>query len=207
MLTRAKQAGDTLIEVLFAVTVFSLVVVGSFSIMNQGTNAVQHSLEITLVRQQIDAQAESLRFLHDSYVTAYQHNGSYTGPAAEWAKMLTSITLTNATSATSFTSIGTTCPSPPIGSFIINSTSASFLVSNAAVSLSPASGFAQVDYSTVPVSARGIWIEAIRSPVSADLTQANSGYIDFHVLACWPVAGSEVPATIGTIVRLYDPRG
>jgi prepilin-type N-terminal cleavage/methylation domain-containing protein len=68
---RFSQKGDTLIEVLFAVTVFSLVAVGSLSIMNQGTTVAQRSLETTLVRQEIDAQAETLRFVHDSYIAAY----------------------------------------------------------------------------------------------------------------------------------------
>lgn len=206
MLKRVSQAGDTLIEVLFAITVFSLVVVMSISIMNQGTNAAQHSLEITLVRQQVDAQAESLRFLHDSYVTAYQKNATYTGPAGQWNAMLSSIVATNATNATSFSSLGTTCPAPASGSFIINSTSATFLTGNA-VKLLSASGYAQVDYTKTPVEAKGIWVEAIRSITSSDTTQSNTGYIDFHIMACWPVAGSDVPATIATIVRLYDPRG
>ncbi|MBJ58357.1 hypothetical protein CMN24_01415, partial [Candidatus Saccharibacteria bacterium] len=60
---RRLERGDTLIEVLFAVTVFSFVVVSSLAIMNQGTAAAQRSLEISLVRQQVDAQADSLRFL------------------------------------------------------------------------------------------------------------------------------------------------
>lgn len=206
MLRRAKQTGDTLIEVLFAVTVFSLVVVGSISIMNQGTNAAQHSLEITLVRQQIDAQAESLRFLHDSYVTAYQKNATYTGPAAQWAALLTSLKATPITSATSFTDISTSCPSPQNGSFVINTTTASFLTGGS-VKFLPATGFAKVDYSKAPTEARGIWIEAVSSEVNADATQANTGFIDFHIMACWPVQGSDAPGTIATIVRLYDPRG
>ena len=72
MLGRQKNRGDTIIEVLFAITVFSLVVVSSLSIMNQGSATAQRTLEISLVRQQIDAQAETLRFLNTSYVAAYQ---------------------------------------------------------------------------------------------------------------------------------------
>jgi hypothetical protein len=119
--------------------------------------------------------------------------------------MLTSIKATNATSATSFSNIGTTCPTPPPGSFIINSASAAFLAGNAVTFAQPTS-FAQIDYSRSPVSAQGVWVEAIRSQAGTG-TQANTGYIDFHILACWPVAGSTIPATIGTIVRLYEPRG
>jgi len=84
---RSLQKGDTLIEVLFAVTVFSLVAVGSLSIMNQGTATAQRSLEITLVRQEIDAQAEALRFIHDSYIAAYPN--AVSGEASgEWSKIV-----------------------------------------------------------------------------------------------------------------------
>lgn len=206
MLKRHFRPGDTLIEVLFAVTVFSLVVVGSLSIMNQGSNATQHSLEITLVRQQIDAQAESLRFLHDSYVAAYQPQVTYTGPAAQWSALLTSLTATPISSATTFQGVSSTCPTPQNGSFIINSNSATFLTGNS-MKFTPATGFAQIDYTKSPIEAQGVWVEAVRSPLTSDPTQANAGFIDFHILACWPVNGSNVPATIGTIVRLYDPRG
>jgi len=42
--------GDTLIEVLLAVTIFSMLAVGVITVMNQGTHAAQRALEITLVR-------------------------------------------------------------------------------------------------------------------------------------------------------------
>ena len=57
--------GDTIVEVVFAVTIFSMVAVGAISIMNKGVAIAQQSLEITLVRQQIDSQAEMLRYIHD----------------------------------------------------------------------------------------------------------------------------------------------
>src|SRR5687767_10750024 len=86
-LTRRAERGDTIIEVLFAVTVFAMVAVGSLSIMNQGTGSAQRSLEVTLVRAQIDAQAEAIRFIHQAYVTAYQQNVAPAGTAAEWTEM------------------------------------------------------------------------------------------------------------------------
>ena len=52
------------------------------------------------------------------------------------------------------------------------------------------------------IGAEGIWIEAIKSSSS---TQNN--YYDFHIRACWKATGSNVNTTLGTIVRLYDPRG
>lgn len=205
---RVLEAGDTIIEVLFAVTIFSLVAVGSLSIMNQGINTSQRALEITLVRQEIDAQAEALRFFNDAYIASYQTNGIYSSdtPAGQWALMLASIAASPISQATSLGTLGS-CPTPTSGSFIINTRTAQFVPPSAG-KLHPATSYAKVEYNPLDdsnaavKSADGIWIEAIRSG-----TSLNAGYIDFHILACWDGPGQSVPITIGTIVRLYEPRG
>lgn len=211
MLSRRCQAGDTLIEVLFAVTVFSFVAVGALSIMNQGTSASQRSLEITLVRQQIDAQAETLRFMHDSYVAVYQPGITFntsdgtTTPAEEWYRLINSGI--NATAASTFGGVLQTCPTPPASSFALDGRNVRF-ISGSGTSLQPAQTYAQITYdnSGVFTGARGVWVEAIRSRNSLDANQANTGYIDFHVRACWQGVGLSRPLTLGTIVRLYEPR-
>jgi len=208
-----RQRGDTLIEVLFAVTVFSLVAVGSLAIMNQGIATSQRALEITIVRQEIDAQSQALRFMNSAYVASYQTNQTQypAGPAQEWATMLASITSTPVQIPTEFSNV-TVCPTPPSGSFIINAHGAKFVSAIGNV-LQPAVTYAQVNYQTDSnvissvTSAQGIWIEAIPSAVSGDKNQASAGYIDFHILACWDGPGNGPPVTIGTIVRLYEPRG
>ena len=47
-------------------------------------------------------------------------------------------------------------------------------------------------------SAQGIWVEKVHAP--------NTKYYDFHIRACWSAPGTNVKTTLGTIVRLYDPR-
>lgn len=207
-----RQQGDTLIEVLFAVTVFSLVAVGGLAIMNQGTATSQRALEISLVRQEIDGQAEALRFLHNSYVSVYQDDSTYPAdtPAGQWALMLDSIIETDSASASDFGAVGL-CPTPPAGSFIINTRSATF-VDPSEGKISPSEVFSKVEYESigdqsVVRAAEGIWIEAVRSDPTGDVNQANAGFIDFHIRACWDSAGQSEPVTLGTIVRLYEPRG
>lgn len=215
MLTRLNarfSRGDTLIEVLFAVTVFSFVVVGALAIMNQGTAAAQRSLDITMVRQEIDAQAETLRFLHDSYVSVYRSGLTFnttdatSTPAEEWYRIATSGVGSGSVSALTAT---TNCPTPPSGSFILDTRNTRFV--NGASRLQPATTFAQLEYPASGgnlVASRGIWIEAIRSPQNTtDPNQQNVRYIDFHIRSCWKGAGLDVPMTVGTIVRLYEPRG
>lgn len=200
------QRGDTLIEVLFAFSILSMVIVGAMAIMNQGTVASQRALETTLVRSQIDAQATTLRFLHDAYVAKFQPNISYdvNTPAGQWAAMAAGI---STTAASSFANI-TSCPSAPSGSFIMDAANAKYIGASTATMV-PAVTYAQVTYdanSGAFTQSQGVWIEAIRSQQSPDSNQQNTRYIDFHIMACWDSPGRGAPMTIGTIVRLYEPR-
>ena len=66
---KPQLKGDTLVEVMFAVGIFGMVAIGAIGIMNKGLYDAQKALEITMARQEIDAQAEALRFLHDAYIS------------------------------------------------------------------------------------------------------------------------------------------
>lgn len=206
---KPNQNGDTIIEVLFAVAVFAMVAVGSLSIMNQGTATAQRALEITLVRQQIDAQAEAIRFIHQSYVAAYQKDSTPVGTASEWVKMTDKATGKGADGASVFGQTATdTCPSTVPGQkpFILNArkatvaSAAPLMSAPADASLPPFSQVIYNDDSSIK-NAYGLWIEAVPS-TNVD----GPGFVDFHIRACWSAAGSGAPATLGTIVRLYEPR-
>jgi len=201
---RSLSRGDTLIEVLFATAVFSSVAVGALSIMNQGSATSLRALEISLVRQEIDSQAETLRFLDASYVSAFQSGStSYSGPAEQWRLIRNS----HKDTVSQFNS-GSAC-AIPAGSFILNTKTATIVPSTPNL-LGLAQTYSQVRYDSVNVNdviaADGIWIEAIRSTTVSGNNQDNAGYIDFHIRACWDSPGQSVPVTLGTIVRLYEPR-
>lgn len=61
--------GDTLIEVMFATALFCLIAVISISMMNLGVASAENSLELVSARNEINAQAEALRFVHSSYIS------------------------------------------------------------------------------------------------------------------------------------------
>ena len=197
---KSNIRGDTLIEVLFAIMVFSLVAVSSMSIMNQGTATAQLALEITLVRQGIDAQAETLRFLHSSYIASDKSrviDPANPQPADQWSG------IRGQAGTTSVSAFGT-C-SPPSGSFILNNRTAEFVKPIGGNAPIDAITFSQVVYeANIFKEAQGIWIEAVKVKPTA-LLQSRVGYIDFHIRACWDSPGRSVPVTLGTIVRLYDP--
>ena len=60
------RKGDTLIEVCIAIGIFSLIAIGVAAVMSSGTAGSQTALETTLSREEIDAQADALRFIHES---------------------------------------------------------------------------------------------------------------------------------------------
>ena len=207
---RTAQRGDTLIEVLFALTVFSLIVVASMSLMNQGTATSQRALEISLASQAVDNQAEALRYLHDAYVTNYQagyaSTDGLTVPGAQ-GQFYTIVHTIDATrrQATAFGG-GASCPLIPDDAFVINTRSAT--VRSGSALFSEASTYPQLVFQTptsnILTRSEGLWIEGVRSTSGGSGTP---GYIDFHIRACWNAPGLSVPSTVGTIVRLYEPRG
>ena len=195
---RARQRGDTIIEVLFATTIFSIVAIGGLAIMNQGTAIAQRSLEISLVREQIDAQTDALRYLNQAYIADYGRNGAAT---ELWNKTIFDNAVTQATPFTSMV-VNNKCtlPTPSERPFALNVQKLD-ITPLLTVSADTAT-YAQVRYDTATVAAQGIWIQAVRSPIVAGQT----GFYDFHIRACWSSPGEEVPVTLGTIVRLYEPR-
>lgn len=176
-----NQHGDTIIEVLLAVTVFSILAVGTMVIMNRGAAIAERSLEITLVRQHIDAQAEMLRYVHGRYSAGEtQYVGLWSGLVANRAVQSTD-------------SLGTSsCPrTQPQRSFALRPNGSNRIVP--VIQFSVADSYAKLDGEV----ARGIWVQLL----TADGGRAYDAYIQ----ACWDGAGGQTQTT-GTIVRLYDPK-
>lgn len=65
----SARRGDTLIEVMFAVGFFALVAIISIAVMNSGINNAERDLELVTARNELNAQAEALRFIHSSYIS------------------------------------------------------------------------------------------------------------------------------------------
>lgn len=209
MKIKSYNRGDTIVEVLIAITVFSMVVVSSLAIMSSGLSSTQRALESTKVRQEIDSQAAALRFLQGSFISSYVPGTQplENTPQEQWYQMIEYIKQANLSSASQFGGLATTtCPAAPAGSFILNTRKAKFVSEPSLLKTAPI--YAQVNYDTSDnlVSAEGVWIEGIRSINSTDPGLVNVGYIDFHIRACWSSVGQSAPLTLGTIVRLYDPR-
>lgn len=96
------KRGDTIIEAMFAFAVFSLVSIITVSMMNLGIAASERSLELTTVRNELNAQAEALRFIHNSFVSELSlpecgadngsNSASASGNCQQYRKLWTAIT-------------------------------------------------------------------------------------------------------------------
>src|SRR3989338_357897 len=206
---RRRESGDTIVEVLFAVTIFSLVAVSGLSIMNQGLGMAQRSLEIGLVRQQIDMQADALRYLNNAYVSDYGKRGA---PTEMWQQTIAAHAVNKAQDYSAMIN-DEKCqlPSTSGAVTIVGSDGSPFVLDISKLSSSPgaavtgdAATYAQVLTLDEGVAVgEGLWIQAVKSPSSED----RPGFYDFHIRACWRSPGQVMPLTLGTIVRLYEPRG
>ena len=61
------KRGDTLLEVVLAFVMFSIVAAISVALMNSSISGAEASIELTLARTEIDAQSETIRFVHEAY--------------------------------------------------------------------------------------------------------------------------------------------
>ena len=182
-----RQAGDTLIEVILGITIFSLVAVGALTLMNSGLSIAQRSLETTLVRQQIDAQAELLRYVsHSDTPTAL----------ALWANIKSDYAVNGLPKTVLNTD---TCPQPTSlqRPFALRLSGASLsLVSQSAMTSSPET-YAKVVHDGSSLGSQGISIQLVR-------VGGSSNTYDAYIQACWEGPGASRPMTIGTIARIYD---
>lgn len=192
MLMRAR-AGDTIVEVMVAFAIFTVVAVGTSGIMNRGVAIAERSLEITLVRQQIDAQAALIRYARAAEPTVW------------------STILAKAKTVTALPSLSsTTCPNvAPDNSFMLSIDTSTptgeltyydFAASPSA--FKPAAVNSRFDVAASSPEFQGIWV----IPVVADDGSGSSvtAAYDMHIGTCWYASDSDKPVTLGTIVRLYD---
>ena len=189
---RKFSRGDTLVEVLLGVTIFSLVAVIALETMNRGMAIAQYSLETTLVRQQVDAQAEMIRYAHD------MKNDT-------WKKLVDNNSVSVSVVNDNEGNLGVEkCPDDfSTKEFALAATPS--LASKISILNNPgdykaAETYARVDSDTKKTY--GISVRLVKPSTTTGSRDSNK--YDAYIKACWMPVGSKMPATIGTIVRLYD---
>jgi prepilin-type N-terminal cleavage/methylation domain-containing protein len=185
---RATERGDTLIEVLVAVSVFGVIVVGAFSLMSRGVAQMYDSMERSEVRLLLNQQTEALTYARDQYLIS-QSGGLLTteyDKAAErvWQGVESEF------SQSSVPAVNDGCTNPDYAFYTVIDNNG-YLQRSTTVLSGVASGF--------PSPGNGIWMQKIDSSPGAKIP-----YKDFYIRACWVQNSSSQTQVLSTVVRLYD---
>lgn len=173
------QRGDTLVEVLMAIVILSVVIVGAMTMMSRGLAAAQIALEHSQVRMSVNGQIEMLRYARDTFLK------SPTDPSAgQWSAI---IAASNANAITYDASCNVT--GSKTGFYMTKN--ATQVTRNTYTASTPAA---------VPTPGTGMWIETVLSA-----SGVKPAYVDFIVRACWTGSGTTGAQRTVTAVRLYDP--
>lgn len=173
------ERGDTLVEVLMAIVLISVVIVGAMTMMSRGLAAAQVAVEHSQVRMSVNGQIEMLRFARDSYLA------NPTDPSSvQWSSTITA-------SNTTAINYDTNCT-------VTGGKQGFYLTKNG--SQVTRNNYTPSTPATVSTPGTGLWIEAVLSPAGV-----RPAYADFVIRACWQGSGGAGGQRTVTAVRLYDP--
>lgn len=157
------KKGDTLVEVLLAVGIFSMIAIAVVAVMNSGTSEAQLALETTLTREEIDTQAEALRYIHASYINDKDTNNPDVPSVKIWDSIISkAIQLKNNSADADILQYNLdTCPTSadalPTGAFILdprnlNSGSAYINLKNSSGKYGPTLSYPRLIFGNSPES-------------------------------------------------------
>ena len=227
--------GDTLIEIIFAIAIFSALAAITMGVMNNGVSRAQGALELTQARLEIDAQAETIRFINNAN-TAFSVNSenysdfdnpggdemrpAYTTAWNTIAGLAISGNIPNfyTNNCNDLYSSNTETTIFGAKAFIVNTRKLETVVANKDESLFTTSSlYPRVVYSsgfagggtTDDLSAETDYIEVARVEGIFDLIRSGerNSFYDVYIFTCWNAPGSNNPTTIGTVMRLYKTGG
>ncbi len=222
-----SRKGDTIVEVLFAVSILGFVIMVMLQLMQQGSSAAQLALEITLVRNQMNTQAEALRMMNAA--AQHRERAQEAGASSEKYFQMWNEVLRQGKGVDSWDDIdawdekvGRSVCHIPEKKFIINTRNMPNVGSiiNDSKSFSHAAVFSRVVYGdaftdgamdnnkidgyTRFYKSEGMWIQFDKVDGTDDESPAVA--YDFHIRACWETPGKSQPIKLGTIIRLHQPQ-
>lgn len=191
MCVGSAERGDTLIEVIMALAIFSVATVACIAIMNKGAAQMYDSLERTQARQLIDRQTESLMYARDQFLQE-KSKGSTIGmsPADIAASQVWKDIATK-----------TAAPSAP-GLEECSTTNAFYINRNASGGIVLANTGLSAVSASFPEVGNGLYMNYMNPP--STLASSVPKYKDFYVRACWRSTSGSTNQVISTVVRLYE---
>lgn len=191
---RRLEQGDTLVEVMLAVAILSLVTVLTMALVNREHARALSSINRASVRSEINSQVELLWYFHDMGIRVEDSNE---GKVWEEIKNNKTIALSaeqkdECTYGANSFYLDTSYITPVVGAIAdVVKTPAGFVANGDAL-------YNENSWQVKP--GRGIWIDA-------DLNSSGGGleYIDFYVKACWTsIGGSKELSSTVVRMNLYE---
>lgn len=183
-----NQRGDTLIEVLVAITVLGVVIVGAFSLMNRGVAQMYDSMEKSEVRMLLNGQIEMLTYARDQHFRSLTPDSATMTDADKAANSVWSALQSQ--SVSDIPSLNDGCVMPGSAFWVGIESSGTITYHNT---------LEEAISDEFPVPGSGIWIQKINSGSGAGIP-----YKDFYIRACWRQTSSTQTQVLSTVVRLYD---
>ena len=190
-MSQQYQRGDTIIEMVMAFAIFAIAAIGTLTVLNKGVATTQRNLEITLVREQIDSQAEMIRYAHNTQSPAWDAMIASSSLVATPLALDKSCTTSSAITNGFFLQPNINAANPSSTQFARKSI--------ASTTFKRPDTYAKIDYTSTTAVSSGIWVQATRAQQGGSV----SAY-DFYIHACWDSVGLAKPMTLGTIVRVYE---
>lgn len=210
------RRGDTMIEVLLASAIFGFIALLTVTLMNSGMRISQSNLQLTMARNEVNAQAEALRYIHNAYVSS-PGSGSGEGAETPWNqyKELWDNIASHAVDEYTKAPDGVSCQEvydqeiDAGHTFVLNTVALQLgntntLLDNAEFLL-PTDSFPFLAFSADNTleAAYGIWVNAVGS--STTNAHGDPQYYEFFINTCWDSVGTGAPTRLDTVLRLYNP--
>ena len=193
LINKNSDRGDTLVEVLLALTILSVVIVSSLVLMNRGQAVALNSLERSQVQNLISEQGQMLSYVRDAYADVLA--GGQTPQAGTAAEIWQTIMSTYTTTPNTDVCTAAGAPNRAAGSF--------YLTYNTAPAANPVSitPYLGAPAATFAMPGQGLWVEA----QSFSGAGVNKPYVDFFIKGCWQPSGTGANQESKNVVRLYAP--
>ena len=192
-----RQRGDTIIEVLVAMTVLSLVVVTCYSIMTRGIAHVQISLERTTTQAMLAGEAAILRDAFRRY--AQTSDPANSSEDDDWDTITSPGYVNELVENVSIPADSANgCSVPGVDRFYFDPLDET----NPRQPKKHISPLQTVRAGTIPKYGDGMWIEGYK----VEPLGPAKPYYDFYIKACWDSPYGGVRQALLTTVRLYDTK-
>lgn len=224
MVKHTTKRGDTLVEVMLAVGIFSLVAISIVAVMSGSTSSAQTSLEATLAREEIDTQAEALRFIHSSYIADSKNSETESPYKDIWGaiknRAIKPGSLDSNYPPTECKAIYEDDYLENQNAFVINyrnlKDGGAYVPSGAGSTglFGVASTYPRIVYESDTElindndpkinSVEGIYVTAVKGNDGGD-PGGDPDFYDFYIRTCWYGSGERTASTISTVIRLINP--